>query len=123
MADQDYPGAHGLDYFALRRQIRAEAGSARAVIVVQHGGNEYNPIPSPMMVEACRSYIEAASRDVVNIHTHCPKASSCGGASRSCIVRGIFIFRFGSKASTAPSRAGSSGFWSSWTWTPAACTA
>jgi len=74
MADQDYPGAHGLDYFALQRQIRAEAGSARAVIVVQHGGNEYNPIPSPMMVEACRSYIEAGAAAVVNIHTHCPQS-------------------------------------------------
>ncbi len=74
MAGAGYPGGHGLNDYALRRLIRAEAGAVHAVVLVQHGGNEYNPVPSPMMVEACRSYIEAGAAAVVNIHTHCPQS-------------------------------------------------
>ena len=38
-----------------------------------HGGNEYNPFPSPMKVELYRHFIELGAEAVIAMHTHCPQ--------------------------------------------------
>ncbi|MEA2013107.1 MAG: CapA family protein [Verrucomicrobiota bacterium] len=53
--------------------IKKVASEADITIVIIHGGNEKNPIPSPRMMRNCRAYAEAGASAVVNIHTHCPQ--------------------------------------------------
>ena len=66
-------GANAMDEYALREQISAECAAGFLVIVVTHGGNEYNPIPSPLLKKRSRSFADAGAALVMNIHTHCPQ--------------------------------------------------
>lgn len=43
------------------------------LLVVIHGGNEYNPVPSPHMKSICRAFADAGAGAVINIHPHCPQ--------------------------------------------------
>lgn len=54
-------------------QIAEIKRKANVCIVVVHGGNEYNPIPSPRVVLMSRAFAEAGADAVINIHTHCPQ--------------------------------------------------
>ncbi|MBQ2968497.1 MAG: CapA family protein [Clostridia bacterium] len=38
-----------------------------------HGGNEYNPFPSPMKTELYRHFIDIGAEAVIAMHTHCPQ--------------------------------------------------
>ena len=72
-ARADKAGSNGYDEYEFREQIDAERAAGYQVIVIIHGGNEYNPIPSPMMKKRYRSFVDAGAALVVNIHTHCPQ--------------------------------------------------
>ncbi len=67
------PGAAPLEPFHLIKTIRETSAQSDAVIVIIHGGNEYNPVPSPRMVSTYRAFADAGATAVVNIHTHCPQ--------------------------------------------------
>ncbi|MBI5725311.1 MAG: CapA family protein [Planctomycetes bacterium] len=73
MARKDFPGANPLQPEANIRQIRAAAAQADITLAVVHGGNEYNPVPSPRMRETYRAFAEAGASAVVCGHTHCPQ--------------------------------------------------
>ena len=67
------PGKAGTAGFALGRVIDAivcARKNADFVIVVMHGGNEYNPLPSPRVVERYRSFVEFGAHAVVGMHPH-----------------------------------------------------
>jgi hypothetical protein len=55
------------------RQIAELAQRVDCCLVVLHGGNEHYPLPSPRVVEMCRTFIDAGADAVVNIHSHCPQ--------------------------------------------------
>lgn len=42
-------------------------------IVYFHGGNEYNPFPSPGKVELYRHFVDLGAEAVIAMHTHCPQ--------------------------------------------------
>ena len=67
------PGAAPLDPFFIIDSIRKNKAKCDAIIVIIHGGNEYNPVPSPRMVSTYRAFADAGASAVVNIHTHCPQ--------------------------------------------------
>ncbi len=73
LARKDYPGANPLDTLDTLADIRQEKASNDLVLVVIHGGNEYNPIPSPRMKQTYRAFADAGASAIVNIHPHCPQ--------------------------------------------------
>lgn len=73
MARPGVAGANPLQPFLNLGQIRALSAEVDLCIVVVHGGNETNPVPSPRVVSMCRAFVEAGASLVVNIHTHCPQ--------------------------------------------------
>ncbi len=72
-AGEDVPGSNAMDEMADLLQIRSERRENDVVLVVVHGGNEYNPIPSPRMRKLYSAFARAGASAVVNIHTHCPQ--------------------------------------------------
>ena len=69
----DHAGANPTDPLLHIQQVRDEKYKADIILVVMHGGNEYNPIPSPRVKQLCRAFAEAGASAVMNIHTHCPQ--------------------------------------------------
>lgn len=72
-ATADSPGSAALDPLANIAQIRDAAARADAVLVLVHGGNEFNPVPSPRMKQTYRAFAEAGASAVIGGHTHCPQ--------------------------------------------------
>lgn len=72
-ADDHTPGANPLLPLRNIAQIRATAATADITLVLIHGGNEFNPIPSPRMIETYRAFAEAGASAVIAGHTHCPQ--------------------------------------------------
>ena len=72
-AREDHPGANAMREFEVPGQIAEENKVSDFVFVVIHGGNEYNPVPSPRMKALYRSFAAAGAKLVMNIHTHCPQ--------------------------------------------------
>ena len=72
-ADINKPGACPVDVYSNSRDISRAADLYDHTIVLVHGGNEYNPIPSPGMKKRYRGYIEAGASAVIATHTHCPQ--------------------------------------------------
>ena len=72
-AREDYPGANAMREYEVPRQIAEEKKVSDFVMVVIHGGNEYNPLPSPRVRNLYRTFVAAGAKIVMNIHTHCPQ--------------------------------------------------
>jgi len=72
-ADKNKPGAAPLDPLGNINLIRETAVKADHVIVIMHGGNEGNPLPSPRVIKTCRAFAEAGAHAVIHIHAHCPQ--------------------------------------------------
>ena len=73
-------------------QIARERRAGSIVLVVSHGGNEFNPVPSPRMVGNCRAFVEAGASAVVNIHTHCPQGMEVYQGAPIVYSTGNFFF-------------------------------
>ena len=66
-------GTNTMDVLTNIRQIKEARRQADVVLVLLHGGHEYNPYPSPRMVKVFRAFAEAGASAVWNCHTHCPE--------------------------------------------------
>jgi len=66
----DSPGAWPLNLPENARQIAAARQRSDFVLVLLHGGAEYHPLPSPMMQERCRFFIDQGADAVVCHHSH-----------------------------------------------------
>ena len=55
----------------LKRRIDEEKTQADFVIVIFHGGNEYDPLPSPATAARYRFLIDLGADAVIGMHTHC----------------------------------------------------
>lgn len=91
-AGPDKPGAAPLNPVRNIGQIRALAKKVDCCMVVTHGGNESNPIPSPRVVEMSRAFADAGADIVVNIHTHCPQGIEVWHKSVIVYSLGNFYF-------------------------------
>ncbi|MFA6930067.1 MAG: CapA family protein [Lentisphaeria bacterium] len=69
----DQAGANPLFPFYNLSQIQELKREVDLCIVVTHGGNEHNPVPSPRVVTMSHAFVDAGADLVVNIHTHCPQ--------------------------------------------------
>lgn len=61
-------------------------------IIYFHGGNEFNPMPSPGKVELYRHFIDIGAAAVIAMHTHCPQPYEY--YKNGCIVYSMGNFFF-----------------------------
>jgi poly-gamma-glutamate synthesis protein (capsule biosynthesis protein) len=73
IATNESAGSNPLKPLRNIKDIKAAKKQADITIVLIHGGNEHNPIPSPRMKETYRAFAEAGADAVVAGHTHCPQ--------------------------------------------------
>lgn len=72
-AKKDKAGSAVYQLTKLQRAIDSlKAQNCKAVIYF-HGGNEYNPFPSPEKKELYRHFVDMGASAVVAMHTHCPQ--------------------------------------------------
>lgn len=92
------PGTNPLDPLRNLAQIRETRPKADVLLVTVHGGHEYNPYPSPRMVETYRAFAEAGADAVWNCHTHCPEGSEIRNGVPIIYSPGNFYFPPGDNA-------------------------
>jgi len=71
IAEQDKAGTAGLDTYRVYHAIKNAKIYADFVIIIIHGGNEYNPIPTPRTVSRYRLFAEFGADAVIGMHPHC----------------------------------------------------
>lgn len=64
-------GAAPIDIIENYNQIIEEKGKADIIILIIHGGNEFNSLPSPDMVKLFRFYASLGVSAIICHHTHC----------------------------------------------------
>jgi hypothetical protein len=69
-ASQERGGANPLDLPRNFRDIQNALTVSDRVFVVYHGGNEFNPLPSPRLKDTLRFFIDAGASAVIAHHTH-----------------------------------------------------
>lgn len=70
-ATKSTAGSNPMNFIDNFKQIQDAKAKADFVIVIVHGGNEYNHIPSPNMIKQYRFYAEVGADAVLAHHTHC----------------------------------------------------
>ncbi len=70
-ATKTTPGAAGYNLRLLADRIAEEKEKADLVIVIFHGGNEYNPLPAPKARDRYRLIIDLGADALIGGHTHC----------------------------------------------------
>ena len=70
-ATDNTAGSAGFDMKLLRDRIVEEKGKADFVVVIFHGGNEHDPVPSPAVIDRYRLLIDFGADALVGMHTHC----------------------------------------------------
>lgn len=92
MATKTTAGTAGLKLGLLHNRIREEKQQGGYCIVVCHGGNEFNPVPSPKVMERYRLFCDMGADAVVAMHTHCPQGYEWYGGKPIIYSLGNFFF-------------------------------
>ncbi|MBN1624205.1 MAG: CapA family protein, partial [Clostridia bacterium] len=92
VAGRKSAGAAPVDFPINIASIKKAAADGAPVVVLVHGGNEYNPIPSPGMKKRYRGYIDAGASAVVAMHTHCPQGYEIYNSNPIFYSLGNFLF-------------------------------
>ena len=91
-ATRSSSGSAGFSVLKLMQRIREEKQKADYVVVVFHGGTEYNPIPAPGIQERYRTIIEMGADAVIAGHTHCPQGYEMYNGKPIVYSLGNFLF-------------------------------
>ncbi|MDD5727453.1 MAG: CapA family protein [Victivallales bacterium] len=92
------PGSAPLEVPDTIRQIEATTQNVDLMLVVMHGGNEHNPVPTPRMMKTCRAFAAAGAAAVINIHPHCPQGIEIRNGAPIIYCPGNFFFPFDGNA-------------------------
>ena len=92
-AKENKPGSAGFDLKLLRDRIVEEKSGADFVVVIFHGGNEYNPVPSPAVIDRYRLIIDCGADALVAMHTHCMQGFETYEGKPIIYSMGNFFFR------------------------------
>lgn len=71
IAEQNKAGTAGLDMYRVYHAIKNAKINADFAIIIIHGGNEYNPMPTPCTVSRYRLFAEFGANAVIGMHPHC----------------------------------------------------
>lgn len=96
IAEKDKAGSAGYNALRLCKRIKEEKQKADYVVIVFHGGDEENPIPSPDCVERYRLIIEFGADAIIAMHTHCPQGYEYYNGKPIVYSMGNFVFQTGS---------------------------
>lgn len=92
IADDDTAGSAGYMPRKLMKRIAEEKETSDYVIVVFHGGNEFNPLPSPDTAERYRFICDMGADAVIAGHTHCPQGYETYNGKPIIYSMGNFLF-------------------------------
>lgn len=93
-AGKNKPGCSPLAPLDNIKVIKDVAAKADITLIIIHGGNETNPVPSPRMTKTYRAFAEAGATAVINIHTHCPQGIELWNGVPIIYCPGNFFFPF-----------------------------
>jgi hypothetical protein len=93
MATETTYGSAGYEPRLLLKQIKEEKKRADFVVVVFHGGNEFNPLPSPDTVARYRLVCDMGADAVIGGHTHCPQGYEYYGGKPIVYSLGNLLFQ------------------------------
>lgn len=93
IASETQTGSAGYNTYRLMKKIKREKDISDFVIVVFHGGNEFNPLPSPQTVECYRMICDMGADAVVAGHTHCPQGYEIYNEKPIVYSMGNFFFK------------------------------
>ncbi len=97
IAEENKAGSTGYNPRRLMNEIRAEKAASDFVIVVFHGGNEFNPLPSPDTTDRYRFICDMGADAVIAGHTHCPQGYEMYNGKPIIYSMGNFLFRSSKK--------------------------
>lgn len=97
LATETQPGSAGYNPRTLMNKIKAEKEKSDFVIVVFHGGNEFNPLPSPDTCDRYRFICDMGADAVIAGHTHCPQGYEVYNGKPIIYSMGNFLFKNSSK--------------------------
>ncbi len=93
IAAEQKAGTAGINLLKIAQQIKQEKEHSEFVVIVPHGGNEHNPLPSPGTVTRYRLFCELGADAVVATHTHCPQGYEIYDGKPIVYSMGNFFFR------------------------------
>ena len=86
-------GTAGYNPRRLLNQIKKEKSASDYVIVVFHGGNEFNPLPSTAVTDRYRMICDMGADAVIATHTHCPQGYEIYNDKPIVYSMGNFLFK------------------------------
>ena len=92
IAEADKAGTAGFDIYRVFHAIKNAKVNADFVLVVMHGGNEYNPVPSPRVVSRYRMFVDFGADAVVGMHPHCMQGFETYNNAPIVYSTGNFLF-------------------------------
>lgn len=92
IAEEHKTGSAGYNPRLLINKIKAEKETSDFVIVVFHGGNEFNPLPSPDTKDRYEFICDMGADAVIAGHTHCPQGYETYNDKPIIYSMGNFLF-------------------------------
>lgn len=96
IAEVDKVGTAGFDLYRIHHAIKNAKAKADFVMIVMHGGNEYNPLPSPRIVSLYRTFVDLGADAVIGMHPHCMQGFETYNNVPIVYSTGNFLFSKGS---------------------------
>ena len=91
-AGANTPGANAFDALEIADRIRALKQACDHLIVLYHGGREYDPYPSPELAKRCRKMAECGADAVLCQHSHCIGSYEVYHGATIVYGQGNFLF-------------------------------
>lgn len=91
-AEDDHGGMAGYNITRVTRALRSSRERGEIPVIFFHGGNEYNPFPSPMKTDLYRHFVDLGAGAVIAMHTHCPQGNEYYNGSPIIYSMGNFYF-------------------------------
>ena len=92
-ATLDAWGSAGFDWHRAAKAIKAAHEKADFVLVIMHGGNEHNPLPSPRVRARYRTFVDLGADAVIGMHPHCIQGHETYCGAPIAYSTGNFFFR------------------------------
>lgn len=92
IADETRAGAAGFNLSRVTKAIKSAKEKADKAVFYFHGGNEFDPFPSPQKTELYRLIIDIGADAVIAMHTHCPQGYEIYNGKPIIYSMGNFFF-------------------------------